>query len=122
MKEPVFIDVSIALLIQQEQIDTFGGSHGLRDQAMLESALGQAQQTWAYTEDIFETAAQYCYSLTNNHPFMDGNKRIGAACMLVFLELNQIEPTYSVEELFIWSMEVATSSITREELADRLRG
>lgn len=122
MTEPVFIDLRIALLIQQEQIEAFGGSHGLRDQHLLESALGQAQQTWAYTSDIYETAAQYCYSLSSNHPFVDGNKRMGAACMLVFLELNNIEPNCSVEELFTWAMEVATGSISRQELASRLRG
>ena len=122
MSQPVFIDLPIALVIQQEQIEAFGGSHGLRDQALLESALGQARHTWEYTGDIFETAAQYCFSLANNHPFIDGNKRIGAACMLVFLELNGIEPACSAEELFLWVMETATSSIDRQQLAARMRG
>ncbi|MDT8376255.1 MAG: type II toxin-antitoxin system death-on-curing family toxin [Mariprofundaceae bacterium] len=121
MKEPVFIDLAIALLIHQEQIEAFGGGHGLRDQNSLESALGQARHTWNYTQDIFETAAQYCYSLARNHPFVDGNKRIAAACMLVFLDINGYEPDYSVEDVFIWTMEVAVGSLSREELAERLR-
>ncbi len=121
MNEPLFIDLPIALLIHQEQIEAFGGSHGLRDQNALESALGQAKQTWAYTNDLFEAAAQYGYSLARNHPFVDGNKRIAAAAMLVFLDINGIEPNYHVEDIFTWAMEAAVGSITREELAKRLR-
>jgi len=60
--------------------------------------------------------------VTNVWTVVDGNKRMGAACMLVFLELNNIEPACSVEELFIRAMEVATGSISHEELASRLRG
>ena len=121
MSEPIFLDLPIALLIHQEQIEAFGGSLGLRDQNNLESALGQARHTWDYTQNIFETAAQYGFSLARNHPFIDGNKRIAAACMLVFLDLNGYEPDYNVEDLFTWTMEAAVGSITREQLAERLR-
>lgn len=121
MNQPVFIDLPIALLIHQEQIEAFGGSHGLWNQNGLESALGQAQQTWSYTEDIFETAAQYGYSLARNHPFVDGNKRAAAACMLVFLDMNDLKPEYNVEDIFTWVMETAVDSISREKLAERLR-
>ena len=121
MKQPVFIDLPIALLIHQEQIEAFGGSHGLRNQNGLESALGQAQQTWSYTKDIFEAAAQYGYSLARNHPFVDGNKRVAAACMLVFLDMNGLEPEFNVEDIFIWIMETAVGSISREALAAHLR-
>ena len=92
MSANFFITKSLALQIHQQQIDRFGGASGLRDEAMLESALGAALQSWHYTADIFHTAAQYCYSLANNHPFIDGNKRTAAACMLVFwlqITLNQ---------------------------------
>ncbi len=121
MKQPVFIDLPIALLVHQEQIEAFGGSHGLRNQNGLESALGQAKQTWSYTKDIYETAAQYGYSLARNHPFVDGNKRVAAACMLVFLDMNGLEPEFNVEDIFTWIMETAVGSISREELAARLR-
>jgi len=121
LKQPVFIDLPIALLIHQEQIEAFGGSHGLRNQNGLESALGQAQQTWSYTKDIYETAAQYGYSLARNHAFVDGNKRVAAACMLVFLDLNGLEQEYSAEEIFTWTMQTAVGSISREDLAARLR-
>ncbi len=89
---PFFIDKPTTLLIQQSQINQFGGSSGLRDDALSESALGAAEQCWSYTEDIYQSAAQYGLSLAKNHPYVDGNKRIAAAIMLTFLGLNNISP------------------------------
>jgi death-on-curing protein len=62
-----FISKTLALTIHKQQVDRFGGIQGLRDEALLESALGAAQQTWHYSSDIFQTAAQYCFSLAGNH-------------------------------------------------------
>ena len=90
---PKFIGVEAAFAIHHDQINTFGGPHGVRDHGLLESALGQARQTYAYTKDIYEAAAQYGVSLAKDHPFLDGNKRTAADCMLTFLVLNGIEPT-----------------------------
>jgi death-on-curing protein len=92
----------------------------MRDDRLLESALGAAQQTWAYTHDIYETAAQYGYSLANNHPALDGNKRTAAACMLVFLVKNGVTPTFSNDLLYNVIIGVATNAIKRAELASLL--
>lgn len=116
-----FLGIEGALAIHREQIAVFGGAHGLREKALLESALGQAQQTFAYTGDLFEAAAQYCFSIARNHPFLDGNKRAGAGCMLTFLVLNKIEPTMSSAELFEWTMRVAIGKLSRQDLAMLLR-
>jgi death-on-curing protein len=116
-----FLGVEATLLIHREQIEAFGGAHGLRDRNGLESALGAAEQTYAYTDDHLEAAAQYCVSLSRNHPFLDGNKRVAAACMLVFLDLNGIEPAFGSAELFEWTMEAAVGAIDRAKLAARLR-
>lgn len=116
-----FLSVEAALFIHREQIEAHGGSHGLRDQNGLESALGAAQQTFAYTGSLHEAAAQYLVSLSRNHPFLDGNKRIAAACMLVFLDLNGIEPAFGPGQLFEWTMEAAIGAAKREQLAERLR-
>ena len=78
-------------------------------------------RTFAYTDNLHEAAAQYLVSLSRNHPFLDGNKRIAAACMLVFLDLNGIEPTFGSGELFEWTMEAAIGAVKREQLAGRLR-
>ena len=88
---------------------------------MLESALGQAQQTYAYTKDVYETAAQYCFSIAKNHPFLDGNKRTAADSMLTFLVLNRIEPTLTVEQLFEWTLRVAIGKLDRPGLVVLLR-
>ncbi len=116
-----FLSVEAALYIHREQIEAHGGAHGIRDQNGLESALGAAEQTFAYTDSLHEAAAQYLVSLSRNHPFLDGNKRIAAACMLVFLDLNGIEPTFGSGELFEWTMEAAIGAVKWEQLAERLR-
>ena len=118
---PRFLSIEAALFIHREQIEAHGGAHGLRDLNGLESALGAAEQAFAYTDDPYEAAAQYLVSLSRNHPFLDGNKRLAAACMLVFLDLNGIEPAFGPAELFEWTMEVAVGALKREQLAERLR-
>ena len=118
---PRFLSLEAALFIHREQIEAHGGAHGLRDQNGLESALGAAEQTFAYTGSLHEAAAQYLVSLSRNHPFLDGNKRIAAACMLVFLDLNGIKAAFGPADLFEWTMEVAVGALKREALAERLR-
>lgn len=118
---PRFIGLAVALAIHHDQINTFGGLHGVRDQGLLESALGQAQQTHAYTGDLYETAAQYAVSPAKNHPFLDGNERTAADCMLTFLVLNGVEPTLTSEQLFEWTLQVAIGELKRSGLAERLR-
>jgi len=121
MAELFFISKSLALKIHQQQIERFGGLSALRDEALLESALGAAQQTWHYTVDIYQTAAQYCYSIARNHPFADGNKRVAAACMLVFLASNKKQPLMTNTELYDWVINVATNELSREQLAELLK-
>ncbi len=121
MSELFFISKTLALTIHRQQIESFGGTQGIRDEALLESALGAAQQTWHYSGDIFQTAAQYCYSLANNHPFLDGNKRVAAACMLVFLAANRKQPTMDNNQLYEWVINVATRRTSRDDLADFLK-
>lgn len=82
------------LLIHDQLIAETGGSSGLRDEGMLDSALNSPFQTFG-GEDVYpslqQKAARLCFGLVKNHPFVDGNKRIGAHAMLVFLALNGIE-------------------------------
>ncbi len=116
-----FISKALALKIHQQQIGRFGGSPLLRDEALLESALGAAEQTWHYTQDIYQAAAQYCYSIARNHPFVDGNKRVAAACMLVFLVANQKQPLMTNAELYDWVIKTVTNELSREQLAELLK-
>jgi death-on-curing protein len=118
---PRFLRLEVVLAIHHDQVETFGGLHGVRDIGLLESALGQAEQTYGYIEDLYAAAAQYCVSLAKNHPFLDGNKRTAADCMLTFLVLNGVEPTLTPEQLFEWTLGVAVGKIDRDALAERLR-
>ena len=118
---PRFLGLDGAFAIHHEQIDAFGGTHGVRDQELPESAIGEARSTYADANDVFEAAAQYCVSIAKNHPFLDGNKRAAAACMLTFLVMNRIEPTLASAQLFDWTMQAAIGKLDREELASLLR-
>jgi len=118
---PKYLPLEAVLAIHHDQVNIFGGSHGLRDQGLLESALGQARQTFEYTNDIFQAAAQYCVSLAKNHPFVDGNKRTAADCMLTFLVLNGVEPKLTSEQLFEWTLLVAIGKLDRQRLAQLLQ-
>lgn len=90
------------LLLHSALIEAFGGSDGVRDDGLLESALAAPFQTFD-GEPIYPSvqskAAQLGFGLIRNHPFVDGNKRIGAHAMLVFLELNGIVLRYEQQEL-----------------------
>jgi death-on-curing protein len=91
MSEPRWITTSQATRIHAEQLATFGGPPGVRDQGMLESALGRPQNKFAYGEiDLAVLAAAYAYGIARNHPFIDGNKRAAFMCMIVFLRKNGI--------------------------------
>lgn len=91
MTQPIFLTGDDVLRLHEDQINRYGGSHGVRDHGLLESALAQPQagfgDEYAH-KDLFEMAAAYLYHLVQNHPFCDGNKRIGAYAAIIFLFIN----------------------------------
>ena len=92
--DPLFLTLDEALSLHAEQIRLFGGSSGIRDLGLLQSAMGSVEATFGGAflhETIFVMAATYLYGICRNHPFIDGNKRTAAGAALVFLELNGIE-------------------------------
>jgi death-on-curing protein len=89
VKEPVWILRETVLAVQEELLAQFGGLAGIRDEHMLDSALARPQHLFAYGKpSVFEPAASYGFGLVKNHPFVDGNKRIGFTMAVLFLELN----------------------------------
>jgi len=89
MKEPVWLGAETVIDIHGELIAHFGGRPGLRDRGALEAAIDRPRNKYAYGEGrLAWLAAAYAYGLTRGHAFVDGNKRIGFATMLVFLGLN----------------------------------
>ena len=107
------------LLLHKQLITETGGAFGLRDEGMLDSALNAPFQSFA-GEDIYpslqQKAARLCFGLVMNHPFIDGNKRIGAHAMLVFLSLNGIELQYSQTELAEVILQLAAGEIESANL------
>ena len=89
MTAPRWLTADIVIAIHAASIAQFGGSAGIRDRGLLESAIARPLNLYAYdTPDIFTLAAAYGYGITQNHAFVDGNKRTGLAAMAVFLGLN----------------------------------
>ena len=90
------------ILLHQRLIETTGGSTGIRDEGMLESALSNPFQSFGDVElypSIQAKAAQLCFGIVKNHPMIDGNKRLGTHVMLVFMALNGYELLYTQQEL-----------------------
>lgn len=93
MSEPAFLTLAEVLLIHKEQIERFGGTSGIRDIGLVESAIAMPQAGFGgeyLHASIFEMAAAYAYHIAENQPFLDGNKRTALAAALVFLDMNGI--------------------------------
>ena len=103
---------------------TTGGTPGIRDLALLESAIAQPKATFGGTDlypSLIEKAAVVCFALVQGHPFLDGNKRVGHAPMETFLVLNGTEIEARVNEQERLVLDLAAGQISREQLTDWLR-
>lgn len=131
MPEHAFIhlDVASVLAIHGEVLAAHGGSSGLRDRALLESAIAAPQASFGGTPlivDPLEIAASYLFYLCRNHPFVDGNKRTALASCLVFLQFNRLlpDPDLPGRNVDAWEalvLDVASSRLDREATAVRLK-
>ena len=119
------LSVEIVREIHAEVIARFGGSEGVRDNALLESAVAAPQASFAGKSpfrDLAEVAAAYLYYLCRNHPFIDGNKRAALGACIVFLRLNGVQPRPDGPEWEEFVLKTAAGSLDREQTAIRLRG
>jgi len=118
------LTVEVVQEIHAEAIGQFGGSAGIRELALLESAVAAPQASFGgesvYT-DIAEVAAAYLFFLCRNHPFVDGNKRAALGSCIVFLRLNGVEPQSDSQAWEDLTLDVAASRIDREQTTKRLR-
>ena len=89
MKMPVWVLRETVLTLHEQSLAAFGGAAGIRDEGLLDSALAKPENLFAHGKPtIFDLAASYGFGLVKNHPFVDGNKRVGFIVAVVFLELN----------------------------------
>ena len=120
MKDPVWIREIEALAMHAQQISLFGGSMGIRDIGLLESALARPKNLWAYEEStptLPRLAAAYAAGISSNHPFLDGNKRTALVVSFAFLDVNGFEVTATQEDAYMTILGLAAGGISEEELA-----
>jgi len=123
-EECFHLSVEIVLEIHTEALAGFGGLAGVRDQALLESAVATPQASFGGRSpygDAIEVAAAYLFYLCRNHPFLDGNKRTALGACLVFLRLNDIEPSPDGPAWESLTLDVAASQPDRDQTTARLR-
>jgi death-on-curing protein len=120
----VFLTLDDIIESHQNQIDTYGGSHGIRDIGLLESAIAQPEASFGgqyLHADIFEMAAAYLYHLVMNHPFVDGNKRVGLEASLIFLEVNDASLIANDEQLVELVLKTTAGQTGKREIAEFFR-
>ena len=114
--EPCWLTREAVLAIHAQLLARFGGSAGLREDNMLESALAKPRQLHAYGQpNVYEMAAAYAFGIVKNHPFVDGNKRAGFVAAYTFLGINGFDFTAPEEEAVIFTRGLAAGEITLEE-------
>lgn len=123
------LDVEAVLAIHEEVLAAHGGLGGLRDRALLESAVAAPQASFGgkpLIRNPIEVAAAYLFYLCRNHPFVDGNKRTALAAALVFLDANDLlpdpgAPTTKIDDWESLVLDVASSKLDRDQASRRLQ-
>ena len=121
---PVFLSVDDVLYLHADTIKAEGGCGGIRDLALLESAVLMPQQQFGgeyLHPDLAAMAAAYLFHLARNQPFLDGNKRTAAMAAFVFLEANGSELTASEAEFEETVIQVASGTISKDDLTEWVR-
>ncbi|MBK5963754.1 death-on-curing protein [Thiocystis minor] len=119
MSEPRWVLDEVVVSVHGMLIAEHGGSPGIRDRGLLESALMRPRQLYAYQPQsrIFDLAAAYAFGLAKNHPFVDGNKRAALAIAAVFLEINGFSLDAPEPETVIVIEQLAASQLSESDLA-----
>lgn len=121
MQEPIWIDSIDAVIMHGRELAMHGGSAGIRDDGLLESALARPKNHWAYAEStpsLAVLAAAYASGVSSNHPFVDGNKRTALVVSFTFLDVNGLEITATQEDAYLTILGLAAGEISEEQLAD----
>ena len=120
----VYLTAEQVLFIHYRLVGETGGEHGVRDLGLLKSAIARPPATFDRQElypDIFEKAAALMESLINNHPFVDGNKRTGIACAVLFLQQNGVSFSAKNADLEKFTLRVASSKVGRSDITEWLK-
>jgi len=123
VREPVLVPSLVMESIHFEQLNEHGGSHGVRDQSALESALARAHHKHSYEEDadLADLAAAYAFGIARSHPFVDGNKRTAFVVADIFLGLNGYEIETTDEDVERTFIRLANGKVSEKKLAEWIR-
>ncbi|WP_158751632.1 type II toxin-antitoxin system death-on-curing family toxin [Acidobacterium sp. S8] len=116
---PIWIEKRVVLAYHNMQLAEHGGSTGVRDEGLLESALARPQNILAYEEEaptLHRLAASYAFGIARNHPFVDGNKRTALVVAIAFLERNGITFAASQQKAYLTFYALAAGKLTEDEL------
>jgi death-on-curing protein len=122
--EPTFLTLDEIVAIHRDQIARYGGSEGVRDLGLLQSAIAMPAASFGgqfLHSDLCEMAAAYLFHIVQNHPFIDGNKRVGAVAAFVFLALNNLRMTAGNDALAELVLSVARGESRKSGVADFFR-
>jgi death-on-curing protein len=120
MNEPLWMEATDALIAHDLELAAHGGSTGVRDHGLLESAIARPRNLWAYAESeptLAQLAAAYAFGISSNHPFVDGNKRTALVVSFAFLDVNGMEVVASQEDAFLTILGLAAGEISETQLA-----
>jgi death-on-curing protein len=121
---PLFLDLERVLRIHLSLIEAYGGEPGVRDVGLLHSAVAMPQAAFGgefLHADLFEMAAAYLFHIAQNHPFIDGNKRTGAAAAVIFLDMNAVQIEADEDGLVELTLRVATGTAGKQQIAEFFR-
>jgi death-on-curing protein len=122
MKEPVWVLREVVFMLHEQSLAQYGGSAGIRDEGLADSALGKPQNLFTYGKpDSFDLAASYAFGLVKNHPFIDGNKRTGFIVAVVFLELNGYKFFASEVDATVRTLSLAAGEMSETGFAQWLK-
>jgi death on curing protein len=119
MGEPLWMNARDATIAHDLELDAHGGSIGIRDEGLLESALARPRNLWHYSEQappLTALAAEYAFGISSNHPFVDGNKRTALVVSFAFLDVNGLEVTACQEDAFLTILGLAAGEISKDQL------
>lgn len=122
--QPLFLDIEHVLRVHVSLIERYGGAQGVRDVGLLHSAIAMPQASFGgefLHKGLFEMAAAYLFHIVQNHPFIDGNKRTGAASALIFLAINGTDVEADEEGLVEITLAVAQGYAGKQQVSEFFR-
>ncbi len=122
MKEPLWLSRNLILAVHDRILAAFGGSSGVRDEGLLDSALGKPKNLFTYSKpSIFQLAASYAFGIVKNPPFIDGNKRTGFVAGAAFLDSNGQELTATEVEATLKTLGLAAGDVSEAQYGEWLK-